>query len=82
MQFVTLGGGDETAWTTEKMEPLVAYIRSLEAPVGPKRDPETVTRGERLYQESGCLSCHQGPVARGFGLSFEDIGTDDALNTG
>ena len=79
MQFVTLGGGDETAWTTEKMSHGGIYSQ-FGGPVGPKRDPETVTRGARLYQESGCMSCHQGPRGSGLRLfSFEDIGTDDAL---
>ena len=79
--FVTVGGGDNNEWTLDRLEPLHEYILSLRAPNNPMPpDAALVARGERMFVESGCLECHDGP--RGSGrrwFTYEEIGTDDAM---
>ena len=80
MQFVTLGGGDADAWEPRDLEPLVAYIESLNAPDGPAQKDDSVARGEDVFWETGCIACHDGPRGSGVHLyEFDEIGTDDAM---
>jgi hypothetical protein len=79
-QFAGLGGGDIAAWGPDDVEPLVAYLESLDAPDGPTLGPAQVQRGEDVFWADGCIECHAGP--RGSGLTlydFTEIGTDDAM---
>jgi len=78
--FDALGGGDGANWAAADLEPLAAYVESLQAPPAPPQDAVAVERGAALFVEAGCVDCHQGPRGSGLGLySFEEIGTDDAL---
>jgi hypothetical protein len=79
--FVSLGGGDRAAWPDARFEPLLDYLTSLRAPLGPAPPPApSIERGSALFASRGCLGCHDGP--RGSGRELYDyaaIGTDDAL---
>lgn len=79
--FVELGGGDVSMWSVEAIGPLVDYIYSLRAPAPEQvADPNVVAAGRTLFDEQGCLSCHNGPRGGGTRLyDFEDIGVDDVL---
>jgi hypothetical protein len=78
--FDALGGGDGANWAAADLEPLAAYVESLQAPTAPAVDAPTVERGADLFVEAGCIACHQGPRGSGLKLySYEEIGTDDAL---
>ena len=79
--FVVVGGGDVEAWGPTELEPLRAYIESLDAPAPlVAGDPAAVTAGRGLFASEGCEGCHAGP--RGGGLEvyeYSEIGTDAAL---
>lgn len=79
--FVAFGGGDTAQWPEEKLAPLEAYLYSLRTPENPvPADEALVSRGLTLFNERGCLECHQAP--RGAGkrpYAFDEIGTDPAL---
>lgn len=79
--FVVLGGGDEEAWTDERLAPLEEFILSLRAPVNPNPSEATlVEQGAELFDTAGCSDCHNG--ARGSSrevYSFEEIGSDEAM---
>lgn len=79
--FVTFGGGDGALWPNERVEPLVQYVLSLRAPENPQMpEASLVSKGEDLFYEKGCASCHGGPRGSGTKVyTFEEIGTDDAM---
>ena len=78
--FAALGGGDADAWGPEEVEPLVAYLESLDAPEPPRTNADAVRRGDVLFSSEGCIECHSGPRGSGLTLyAFEEIGTDDAM---
>ena len=79
--FVAVGGGDRSAWTDARVQPLVEYIRSLRPPANPTPpDQALAARGRALFSRAGCTNCHAGPRGSGTRLyDFADIGTDDAL---
>jgi len=76
--FIALSGSD--SWDIEDVEPLIAYLETLQAPKTIEQlDPEAVGRGRAIFFDS-CIGCHQG--FRGSSIesfSFEDIGTDDQM---
>lgn len=80
-EFVSLGGGKPAEWPEERIEPLVDYIYTLRSPANPSPPPaEQVARGEALFAEKGCLSCHGGPRGGGLGVyTYDEIGTDREL---
>jgi hypothetical protein len=64
---------------SELLEALVAYVLSLEPPPNPRRGGGAEARGERIFQSSGCASCHAGPYyTSGETVAIEAIGTDPA----
>lgn len=76
--FAILGSGDLATWTPDKLRPLAEYVYSLRAPENltpPAAD--AVARGRQIFEQGGCLTCHQGPRGAGLNLySYEEIGTD------
>lgn len=76
--YISLSG--TTEWTTEELEPLIAYLETLEAPDTLEvLDTDAVERGELVFQNH-CTGCHQGYQGSGVEpFSFEEIGTDDQL---
>lgn len=77
--FVSTGGGDVAAWPAERLAPLAAYIRSLDAPSTPPGwiSEARADRGAEVFVEQGCDDCHGGPSGSGTRIfSFDEIGTD------
>jgi len=44
----------------EENEALAAYLEALPKPVAPTRDTTKVARGEKVFDDVGCRSCHDG----------------------
>ena len=78
--FVAISGSN-TEWTDEQLQPLVDYIYSLRAPTALHEiDHDAVERGAKVFAQTGCLDCHDGPSGEGRELyDFEHIGTDPAM---
>ena len=76
--FVVIGGGDATAWSDDRLQPLADYIASLRAPANPSPpDAAAVERGRLLFASDGCAACHDGPRGMGTRLyDYGEIGTD------
>ena len=76
--YISLSG--TTEWSTEDLEPLVAYLETLEAPeTHDVLDSDAVERGSEVFQYN-CTGCHQGYQGSGVEpFTFEEIGTDDQL---
>ena len=76
--FVALGPDSLDNWPEPRLRPLNEYILSLKAPKNPQYlDPVRVEYGKQLFQEKGCLGCHNGPNYMGMEVyDFEEIGTD------
>ena len=76
--YISLSG--TTEWSTEELEPLIAYLETLEAPdTLAVLDSDAIERGEVVFQNN-CTGCHQGYQGSGVEqFSFEEIGTDDQL---
>lgn len=76
--FIALSGSD--SWDIEDVEPLLAYLETLQAPKTLEElDSGSVERGRTLFFDQ-CIDCHQG--FRGSSVetySFEEIGTDDQM---
>jgi len=79
--FVALSLGPEGKYTAERLLPLKRYILSLKAPENPSPpNPALVASGKLLFEQRGCLSCHNGPLHSSTRVfSFEEIGTDPAM---
>jgi YVTN family beta-propeller protein len=50
----------------EEIKALVAFLDTLEHPANPRRGPdgklgEAAQRGQRVFNQAGCLDCHSGP---------------------
>ncbi len=45
----------------EEMTALVAFLKTIEPPINPRVNKEAAKRGETVFQEAGCLGCHNGP---------------------
>ena len=76
--YISLSG--TTEWSTEQLEPLIAYLQTLEAPETLEvLDRDAIDRGQQVFQNN-CTGCHQGFQGSGVEpFSFEEIGTDDQL---
>ena len=72
--------GDSDSWTLEDVEPLIAYLNTLEAPKHLlDLDENKVDSGRRIFNQE-CLDCHQGFQGSSTEIfSFEEIGTDDRM---
>lgn len=50
-------------YTDEQLYALAQYIYSLEPPENPNRFPkEMITKGEAVFNKSGCVTCHTPPL--------------------
>ena len=79
--FVTFSEGDLNTFTPERLNPLKAYLESLQAPVNPDMpDSADIVAGEQVFVDAGCAECHGGPQGSGLRIyDFDEIGTDVAL---
>jgi YVTN family beta-propeller protein len=56
------GGRFDPTAQAPLLDALTAYVNfALPAPIPPTTDSELVTRGSRVFQSSGCATCHSGP---------------------
>ena len=54
-----VGGG---RYSDEQLYALALYIYSLKPPPNPNRRTEQTTRGDRVFERSGCAACHTPPL--------------------
>ena len=80
-EFVVIGAGDVASWPVEKLQPLIEYVYSLRSPANPNPPPANqVAAGRKIFADSGCLSCHDGPRGSGKQLyDYSEIGTDSQM---
>lgn len=45
----------------EEVEALTKFVKSIEPPINPDTDVEAAKRGEKVFNNSGCIKCHNGP---------------------
>jgi mono/diheme cytochrome c family protein len=64
------------------VQPLVAYLRRLKAPINlEEQDPQTVRRGAQLFEQN-CVSCHNGATGESTRLfSSQTVGTHPSLES-
>ena len=79
--FVSIGDGDPTQWPESRLLPLAEYIHSLAAPLPMARPSATrLADGRALFDNAGCIECHDGPRGSSRGLyEYSEIGTDPAM---
>ena len=77
--FLALSASED--WTVEDVEPLIAYVESLQAPKTIESiNNRSANDGEGIFQEVGCLECHQGYQGSGNRLfDYDEIQTDDQM---
>jgi hypothetical protein len=80
--FVDLGFGDLGQWDDVALEPLAAYVESLQAPSNPTPPLEGDRyEGCQLFEEHGCLDCHDGVGGAGKRVyAVDEVGTDPAIS--
>jgi hypothetical protein len=85
----TIFSGDEgTRYSDEQLYALAVYIYSLKPPANPNPVDDRSHRGERIFQQQGCVGCHTPPFytsnkltpAKGFKVPDDLLKTDDILN--
>ena len=79
--FILIGGGSLDDWPRERLAPLVEYIYSLRPPenLSPP-DASLAEDGRAVFDEAGCIDCHDGLQGSGREVfTFDEVGTDDAL---
>ena len=79
--FVAIGVADADAWGPERIEPLKAYVSTLQVPdLEATIDASIASEGARLFVDEGCADCHIGPSGESNrAYSFEEVGTDPAM---
>ncbi len=56
-------GYDAGRYSDEQLYALAMYLYSLEAPENPEKSPaEVLARGEVIFAEQGCVTCHTPPA--------------------
>ncbi len=69
---------DPHAGESVDLDLLTQYLTTLPAPPNPGSFPaETVARGEQVFTEAGCATCHVGPAATDLQSHDVGTGTDD-----
>lgn len=85
----TIFSGDEgTRYSDEELYALALYISSLTPPPNPNQFDEHARRGQSVFQEQGCVMCHEPPLytnnkltpARGFNIPDDLRRTDNILD--
>jgi hypothetical protein len=79
---------DGTRFSDEQLFALALYIESLQPPRNPNPFDERGRRGQRIFQQQGCVGCHTPPLytnnkltpARGFKIPAGYGSRDDILN--
>jgi hypothetical protein len=79
--FVALSSGDKALYTPERLIPLKTYLMSLKAPQALQpQDTAQVAAGLRVFNNLGCVACHNGPSYSSTRVfTFDEVGTDAAL---
>lgn len=79
--FVAIGVADSSEWTSERIEPLEAYLRSLRAPgLESELNTESVDRGRMTFVDAGCAECHNGPSGESTqAYPYAELGTDSEM---
>jgi YVTN family beta-propeller protein len=68
--------GDPNAGRSVDLDLLTSYLMKLEGPTPPFAfDPAAVKRGQQVFEEQGCASCHAGAI--GTDLQMHDVGTGE-----
>ncbi len=70
-----------SGWTADRVRPLAEYVYTLRSPKNPAPPAaDAVTRGQQVFAELECDSCHNGPFGSGLRIyTFDEVGTDRAL---
>ena len=62
--FIMTSGGDQADWSDDDIRPIVEYIYSLQHPqyteLRGALDTEKVEAGRALFDNEGCIDCHDG----------------------
>jgi cytochrome c553 len=53
---------DGTRFSDEQLYALALYIYSLQPPPNPNRFDDKARRGQRIFQQQGCVGCHTPPL--------------------
>jgi hypothetical protein len=81
-------GVDGTRFSDEQLYALALYLYSLKPPPNPNRFDDRARRGQQIFQQQGCASCHTPPLytnnkltpAPGFKIPEDLRGTDDIMD--
>ena len=81
-------GDAGTRYSDEQLYALALYITSLTPPANPNPVDDRSRRGERTFQQQGCVRCHTPPLytsnkltpALGFKVPEDLLRSDDILN--
>jgi hypothetical protein len=84
----TVFAEDGTRFSDEQLYALALYIYSLRPPPNPNRFDEQAQRGQRIFQQQGCIGCHTPPLytnnklspVQGFPVPEDLLRTGDILN--
>jgi hypothetical protein len=84
----TFSGEEGTRYSDEQLYALALYVYSLKPPPNPVKFDEQARRGEVVFQQQGCASCHPPPLytnnkitpAIGFKIPDDLRKTDDILD--
>ena len=84
--FAAIGAQDGTRYSDEQLYALAMYLYSLKPPPNPNRFDDSARRGQQVFQQQGCATCHTPPLytnnsltpAPGFTVP-EDLRTSDAI---
>jgi YVTN family beta-propeller protein len=73
--------GDPNAGRSVDLDLLTSYLSKLEGPQPPFAfDPAVVGRGQKVFEEQGCATCHAGSI--GTDLQMHDVGTGESEKGG
>ena len=78
----------ETRFSDEQLYALALYIYSIQPPPNPNRFDDNARRGQRIFQQQGCIGCHTPPLytnnkltpAPGFQVPDDLRKSDDIMN--
>jgi hypothetical protein len=84
----TFSGEEGTRYSDEQLYALALYIYSLKPPPNPNKFDEHANRGEVVFQQQGCATCHSPPLytnnkitpALGFKIPDDLRESDDILD--
>ena len=87
-QTQSLFAEEGTRFSDEQLYALALYIYSLQPPPNPNPFDDRARRGQRIFQQQGCASCHTPPLytnnkltpATGFQVPEDLRATDDIMD--